>query len=564
MKMMKGLVMSLTMTGLLFCIADKPVLANGTSTNVTWNVIGDSLYIDGTGDMADYAEGEAQPWIGYKDEIRHVEIAEGVTSVGDRAFEGYDKIESVSFADSILTIGEYSFSNTGLQEVTIPDTVETVEKGAFYKCYLLYTITFEGSFTEILGGGDTIPQNATICGYYGSYASIYTEDYYRSYDGSVGDGVMVDVAGFQISPRVGGVRTMYSTNITESDVEEVGLLYGLKYNGKNSQENYSYDYTDVEDMRMGSDNRFVRNFPATQKGSTAKIYSNFENTRSYVMTMTFGKDDAQFYSAEYYIRAYVKLKTGRYIYSRVYQYSVYDVADVLYNCHQMNSETDHDYLYNILKTVNPEYKKVDWKWDMSSAFGSYVDDSTLENNYNPYIQVIGFQLSSTVPGVRTIYNINCDEQMIDSVGMIYGLKSEIQNIGADMVTDSTSTAVQIYEATEEGKLDIRDLEGQKYTMTMLYDPESVCSLTKEYYVRAYLKFKDGSYAYSQVFAYSPYTVADELYQSSLLYSYADHNYIYDNILKKVDPDYEAVEYYWEYMITQNTDQFRPNLYSDQI
>lgn len=562
MKRNQILTMAVTMAGLFLCFSGKTVLANGTSTNVTWNVSGEVLYIDGTGDMPDWAEGEDQPWIGYKNTIKSVEIGDGVTSVGDRAFEGYSNIVEVTIADSVKNIGEYSFAETSLRSLSLSTNVEVVEKGAFYNCMQLYKLEFNSSYTEILGEGETIPGYTTIYGYMGTYASRYAEDFYRSFDDSgKGEGLVVEVGGFQISSKVGGVRAVYSTNIPASDVTEVGVLYGLKYNGKDSQEEIDYEYTKIDDMRVGGDNFFVRKYPATQKGVSEKIFSDYENSRSYVMTMKFGPENEQYYGADYYIRAYVKLKTGQYVYSRIYQYSVYQVADVLYSNHQMNSKSDHDYLYNILKTVNPEYKTVDWDWDNSYAMGESMAYA-YDYEYNPSLSIYGFQLSSTVPGVRTVYMSYYSEEDIDSVGLIYGLADQINDIGNEMVVGSSNQYVQHYEATENDKLPKVDMEGQKYTMTILYDNQSIASLSKNYYVRAYTKMKDGTYSYSEVFRYSPYSVADYLYQSFPMFSCADNTFIYENILKKVDPDYEELSYYWKFIITDKMmSTFNPRAYN---
>lgn len=552
------IIMSIAAVGLLFAATPAVVQANGTSTQVTWNVDGTTLIIDGTGIMADCTEDEVQPWVGFKDVIESVEIKSGVTSVGDRAFENYTNIKSISLPDSIKSIGEYAFAGTAIETITIPEDVYVIEAGAFQNCYSMYEVKIEGSFTDIQGGGITIPSYVEIYGYAGTYTQRYTEDYGRSFI-EMGPGLMIDIAGFQISSKVKGVRTMYSTNISKFETEEVGIIYGMPYNGKDPQEEIDYKYTSQSDMVLGSDNFFVHSYPATSAGSSAKIYSDFDDTRSYVMTMTFGEENAQYYNAKYYVRAYAKLSSGRTVYSRVYQYTVRDVAEVLYTAHQMNSETDHEFLYNILKTVDPDYPETDWKWDTSGYGGDEITVDGYEPSWDSYVSISAFQISTSVKGIRTLFSVRYDDSEIESKGVVYGLVNSVNDLTADLIVGSTNCGVMSYESTDAGRIDVGSIGSDLYTMTLLFDEQSVESLTKEYYVRAYVKLKDGTYVYSDVSKYSVYSVADYLYQNSEMYSYSDHNYIYDNILKKVDCGYEEVEYFWMYMITENVGIFRPEI-----
>ena len=105
--------------------------------NLTWKLAGDTLTISGEGQMANWERGEYAPWAFYSDEIRHVVIADGVTSVGQRAFgigsdiipvsvietgPDYDyPIESVSLGSTVQVIGSAAFAYLDqLAEIAIP------------------------------------------------------------------------------------------------------------------------------------------------------------------------------------------------------------------------------------------------------------------------------------------------------------------------------------------------------------------------------------------------------------------------------------------------------------
>lgn len=75
-----------------------------------WEITGSgTLVISGEGKMYDYEDGEA-PWYEYLQEIRAVEIGEGVTSVGSNAFCNFVSLEDVTIPYSIKEIGVNAFA----------------------------------------------------------------------------------------------------------------------------------------------------------------------------------------------------------------------------------------------------------------------------------------------------------------------------------------------------------------------------------------------------------------------------------------------------------------------
>lgn len=58
------------------------------------------------------------------------------------------------------------------------------------------------------------------------------------------------------------------------------------------------------------------------------------------------------------------------LYTDSYTYTIYDVADILYQGCKMNSKEHHEYLYNdILSVVNKEYKTKDYDWSSTVVKG---------------------------------------------------------------------------------------------------------------------------------------------------------------------------------------------------
>lgn len=69
-----------------------------------------------------------------------------VTGIGQDAFRGCNKLQSVTIPNTIKTIGTYAFSScSSLRELTIPSSVTSIGANAFGGCYALETLTFNSN-----------------------------------------------------------------------------------------------------------------------------------------------------------------------------------------------------------------------------------------------------------------------------------------------------------------------------------------------------------------------------------------------------------------------------------
>ena len=161
----------------------------------------------------------------------------------------------------------------------------------------------------------------------------------------------IQIHGYQISAPLDGIRTVYSVDKANENVEEVGLVYGLS---NRASENEIY---------VESSNPYVTSVHGTQNGKSSVNFSDSQTATSYVMTMMFGNISSEFFKEGIYVRAYVKYTNGDYIYSNIKKFSAYSVADELYTKRMMNNINAHNYLYTrILSSVKPDYKEVDYNW----------------------------------------------------------------------------------------------------------------------------------------------------------------------------------------------------------
>jgi len=94
-----------------------------------WELEDGILYIFGQGDMdtdADY-----QPWAEYAEQIVGIFLEEGVTSIGDYAFNDCEALVYVELAESVETIGDYAFGTAyDLEEIDIPKNVTHIGRNA--------------------------------------------------------------------------------------------------------------------------------------------------------------------------------------------------------------------------------------------------------------------------------------------------------------------------------------------------------------------------------------------------------------------------------------------------
>ena len=182
------------------------MMAYNVEPGVHYSISDGTLTISGEGPMDDYPDYGKCPWYesiarGEDDvtEVTKIIIEEGITHIGDYAFEDAVDVTSVTLPSSLESIGEHAFAYmNSLSEITIPENVSSIGDGAFKYCSSLTEIVipenvtsigddaFEGcsSLTEIV-----IPENVTSIGNYAfDGCSSLTEIVIPENVTSIGDG----------------------------------------------------------------------------------------------------------------------------------------------------------------------------------------------------------------------------------------------------------------------------------------------------------------------------------------------------------------------------------------
>lgn len=134
----------------------KIVDGSGTcGTNLTWEICDSVLTISGTGEMTNWVSNASVPWSGYRNEIKHVVIEEGVRTIGDYAFHQMSKIKTVTNPSTLEKIGTFAFHSCyNLESINLPNGLthigrNTTGHGPFYGCHSLKTLYIPASVTMI-------------------------------------------------------------------------------------------------------------------------------------------------------------------------------------------------------------------------------------------------------------------------------------------------------------------------------------------------------------------------------------------------------------------------------
>ncbi len=128
---------------LCVCLGQKTyaqrVIDDGTYRGIEWQLTNDgTLTFSGSGAIGDFNKynGDSpntsdRPWQRQRQKVKRVVVKNGITRVGNRALQGFSRLESVVLAESVRSIGMWAFQNCEqLEEVSLPKGIK-LETGAF-------------------------------------------------------------------------------------------------------------------------------------------------------------------------------------------------------------------------------------------------------------------------------------------------------------------------------------------------------------------------------------------------------------------------------------------------
>ena len=164
--------------GVLVGPSDAAVVASGScGENATWTLYDSGkLEIGGTGAVSDYESQLVTPWVGYRDQIKSIEIGAGITSIGRYAFSHLYACTSITFAEGSklekieVTGFYYDFQVTS---VVLPETVRSIGVLAFANMYGLTDLYVPQGVSMIGDNAFRGSGQVTLSVAAGSYAELY-------------------------------------------------------------------------------------------------------------------------------------------------------------------------------------------------------------------------------------------------------------------------------------------------------------------------------------------------------------------------------------------------------
>ncbi|MBQ2642299.1 MAG: right-handed parallel beta-helix repeat-containing protein [Eubacterium sp.] len=181
------------------------------------------------------------------------------------------------------------------------------------------------------------------------------------------------------------------------------------------------------------------------------------------------------------------------------------------------------------------------------------------------VRVEGYQASATVAdssgalgGIRTVASVEkqVDGEDVVQFGQIIALANYATE--SEMTVDSTSAFVNVHYATEQSILDV--VMGPSKTAT--YYAQTMClgNVSKEFFaeplkIRSFAVLENGEVRYSEIYSYTVYNVADYLYKNRLMSTKNGHDFLYNRVLKPLNPDYVEVDYDWSAVLVPTFEDY---------
>lgn len=109
-------------------------IVNGTcGQNLQWSfdASDSTLVVTGRGPMDNYTVNSPAPWKDYFSVIKNIQLPEGLTRIGNRAFSSCNAVRELVIPDSVIAIGEFALNTMrSLKKITLGAQLQTIEYSA--------------------------------------------------------------------------------------------------------------------------------------------------------------------------------------------------------------------------------------------------------------------------------------------------------------------------------------------------------------------------------------------------------------------------------------------------
>lgn len=259
--------------------AEKSWEINGIKCNLSDD---GTFTISGTRNMPDY-EIFGAPWYNDWDKISKVVIKDGVTSIGNCAFDGCKHILSITIPNSVTSIGICAFRTCwSLRNITIPNSVTSIGDCAFFNCCDLTSITIPNSVTSI---GDKAFLGCTILTsitFMGSTLPKFGKDVFANVNNSIPVYVPAnsieeykkELGGYFSNIQVNPKQLILTDNdfySRDSQIDDADVSYTRNFTNVNWQALYLPFSLKYEDWKNDFEIAFVNGVSQTDKDDDGVI-----------------------------------------------------------------------------------------------------------------------------------------------------------------------------------------------------------------------------------------------------------------------------------------------------
>lgn len=220
----------------------KPSNICGENATWTFDEVSGSLIVNGTGEI----DANLANWGQIKDQVTYVEVENGITSVGESAFDGFTALQEVYFSESVLTVGADAFSGCEkLAVVTILADNVSLANSAF-------TNTDSRLFFVVKSGSQTQSALATA-GYSATAFRVGSDEKMDNQKTLTFEGktVLYDSLDYNyISNLIFGIPDLYYVKFEKMVLDGVTSMDGFLFDTEIPEENIEPDeeYLTVKDV----------------------------------------------------------------------------------------------------------------------------------------------------------------------------------------------------------------------------------------------------------------------------------------------------------------------------
>lgn len=109
-----------------------------------------TLTVQGNGAMPNWTKASDVPWDKYRSSIRSIAVEQGITNIGNYAFQNCKYASPITIPNTVTNIGDFAFNGCSyFESIILPDSLTSIGYYGFQGCSKLKSINIPSSVTNI-------------------------------------------------------------------------------------------------------------------------------------------------------------------------------------------------------------------------------------------------------------------------------------------------------------------------------------------------------------------------------------------------------------------------------